>query len=422
MGHEMTKRAMTWARGIAAFVTGLALYGVATSFVISTPSLVSPAHAGGLYLLEFAVPTTGTAGAGANAKADDASTVTTNPAGMTRLKGNALSLGAGLLIPSTEFDSDPSTSISGGDGGEQGSPAPILSAFYVHSLSDDLKLGTSLFAFSGAALDPDNDWVGRFALQEVEFLTLSVNPSVAYRINDWLSIGAGAVITYAKMDFKLAAPPPDGTGRVNIKDADDVGYGFDVGVLVELNRRTRFGLLYYSGVDLVLEGDVNISPIGIGAGINLALPLAETVRGSVYHELNDRVALLASVAWEDWSVLAKQFVSTSAGSTVLPRNWEDTWHFAVGVQYRTIDRWLLQAGFAYDTSPVDSEDRTPDLPVDRQIRFAVGAEYPFSPTMTIGGSFVYTDLGDAEIDRTFLKGDYDENSFLFFGLYSKWKW
>lgn len=422
MGHEMTKRAMTWARGIAAFVTGLALYGVATSFVISTPSLVSPAHAGGLYLLEFAVPNTGTAGAGANAKADDASTVTTNPAGMTRLKGNALSIGAGLLIPSTEFDSDPATSISGGDGGEQGAPAPILSSFYVHSLSDDLKLGISLFTFSGAALDPNDDWVGRFALQEIEFLTLSVNPSVAYRINDWLSIGAGAVITYAKMDFKLAAPPPDGTARVNIKDADDFAYGFDVGVLVELNPRTRFGLLYFSGVDLVLEGDVNISPIGIEAGINLGLPLAETVRGSVYHELNDRVALLASVAWEDWSTLANQFVSTSAGSTVLPRNWEDTWHFAVGVQYRPIDRWLLQAGFAYDTSPVDSEDRTPDMPVDRQIRFALGAEYAWSPTMTIGGSFTYVDLGDAEIDRTFLKGDYDENSFLFFGLYSKWKW
>ncbi len=412
---------MTWARGIAAFVTGLALCGVATSFVISTLSLVSPAHAGGLYLLEFAVPNTGTAGAGANAKADDASTVTTNPAGMTRLKGNALSLGAGLLIPSTEFDSDPATSISGGDGGEQGSPAPILSSFYVHSLSDDLKLGMSLISFSGAGLDPDNDWVGRFALQEIEFLTLSVNPSVAYRINDWLSIGAGAIITYAKMDYTLAAPPPTGTARVNI-DADDFAYGFDVGVLFELNPRTRFGLLYASEIDLKLEGDVNISPIGIGVGIDLDLPLAQTVRGSVYHELNDRVALLGSVAWEDWSTLANQFVSTEAGSTVLPRNWEDTWHFAVGVQYRPIDRWLLQAGFAYDTSPVDSEDRTPDLPVDRQIRFAVGAEYAWSPTMTIGGSFTYVDLGDAEIDRAALKGDYDENSFLFFGLYSKWKW
>ncbi len=219
---------MTWARAIAAFVTRLALYGVATSFVISTLSLVSPAHAGGLYLLEFAVPNTGTAGAGANAKADDASTVTTNPAGMTRLKGNALSLGAGLLIPSTEFDSDPATSISGGDGGEQGSPAPILSAFYVHSLSDDLKLGMSLISFSGAALDPNNDWVGRFFIQEIEFLTLSVNPSVAYRINDRLSIGAGAIITYGTMDFTLAAPPPTGTARVNV-EADDFAYGFDVG-------------------------------------------------------------------------------------------------------------------------------------------------------------------------------------------------
>ncbi len=63
--------------------------------------------------------------------------------------------------------------VSGGDGGERANPAQILSSFYVHSLSDDLKLGVSLVSFSGAALDPDDDWVGRFALEEIEFLTLT---------------------------------------------------------------------------------------------------------------------------------------------------------------------------------------------------------------------------------------------------------
>ena len=171
-----------------------------------------------------------------------------------------------------------------------------------------------------------------------------------------------------------------------------------------------------------MEGDATLSPPGIGVGIDLGLPLAQTVRGSVYHELDDQWALLGSVAWEDWSTLANQFVSTEAGSTEIPRNWEDVWHFAGGVQYRPADGWMLQGGIAYDTSPVDEEDRTPDLPVDRQIRYAVGAEYDWSETQTIGVSFVYADLGDAEIERTLFSGEYDENDFFFFGLHSKWRW
>ena len=223
------------------------------------------------------------------------------------------------------------------------------------------------------------------------------------------------------MDYTLAAPPPNGSASVNI-DADDFAVAATAGVLFELSPRTRFGLLYISETDLDLSGDVSISPISQQAGIDLGLPLAQTVRGSVYHEINDRVALLASVAWEDWSTLENQFISTESGSNVLPRNWEDTWHFAVGVQYRPDDRWMLQTGFAYDTSPVDDEDRTADLPVDRQIRFAAGAEYVLSPTMTVGGSFNYTNLGDAEIDRPNLKGDYETNSFFVLSFYSKWKW
>ncbi len=415
MGDRVTIRAIFTTGRLRGFVAALALCCAAVGGIVAPPAI-----AGGLFLGEFAVPNAGIASAGANAKADDATTVTTNPAGMTRLKGNALTLGAGLLLPSVEFDPDP-TPISGGDGGEQAGPAPILSSFYAHKLTEDLSIGASLVSFSGTALDPDDDWAGRFFVQEIEFLTITANPGIGYRINDWFSVGAGAILTYAKMEFTLAAPPPAGTGRVDI-DADDFAMGYTLSVLFEPSERTRFGILYASEVDLELEGDATLSPPGVGVGIDLGLPLAQTVRGSVYHELDDQWALLGSVAWEDWSTLANQFVSTEAGSTEIPRNWEDVWHFAGGVQYRPADGWMLQGGIAYDTSPVDEEDRTPDLPVDRQIRYAVGAEYDWSETQTIGVSFVYADLGDAEIERTLFSGEYGENHFLFFGLYSKWRW
>ncbi len=173
------------------------------------------AWAGGLYLNEFATPSTGVAGAGAEAIANDASTsfALHNPAGMTRLKESQLMLGGGLVFSTIQFDPDPNTPIPGNDGGDAGGPAPLLAAFYSHSLTDDLKLGFNVFSLSAAVLDYNDDWTGRFLVQEVTFLTVTMNPSVAYRVTDWLSLGAGMTVMYAKLEQKVAVPTPPPRGR-----------------------------------------------------------------------------------------------------------------------------------------------------------------------------------------------------------------
>ncbi len=123
------------------------------------------ALAGALYINEFATPSMGVAGAGQEAVANDASTnfAFHNPAGMTRLEGHSVSLGAGLLVGDTRFDTDSDTPFSGGDGGDQAGFAPLLGSHGVLSVTDDLKLGMSVFSISGAALDPNSGWSGRSA-------------------------------------------------------------------------------------------------------------------------------------------------------------------------------------------------------------------------------------------------------------------
>jgi len=83
--------------------------------------------------------------------------------------------------------------------------------------------------------------------------------------------------------------------------------------------------------------------------------------------------------------------------------------------------WLLQFGAAYDTSPVDASDRTPDMPMDRQVRLSVGAQYSVSKDLTIGGAFTFADYGDAEIDNDLLKGDYKTNDIYFLAINANWK-
>ena len=380
----------------------------------------SSAAAGGLYLNEFATPSMGVAGAGAEAVAADASTSIAlhNPAGMTRLDGNQVSLGAGLLVGETRFDTESSTPFAGGNGGDQVGWAPLLGSHGVWSVSDDLKLGMSVFSLSGAALDPNNGWSGRYQLQEIELLTLSANPSAAYRVNDWLSLGGGLTVMYADISYTLAAPP-GGAGKVDI-EGNDWAFGYNFGALLELSPRTRVGVIYVSKIEPEFSGDLEID-LGGGPAFSTSSDLEFTypqlVRVGAYHELNDQWALLGTVGWEDWSSFDELLVSTSAGSASVPTEWKDTYHFSGGVHYRPTDDWLLQAGIAYDTSPVSDGNRTADLPMDRQIRYAIGAQYQWNERMTIGGALEYIDLGDAAIDNsTTLIGDYQDNHLVVFAL------
>ena len=145
------------------------------------------------------------------------------------------------------------------------------------------------------------------------------------------------------------------------------------------------------------------------------------VRVGIYHELNEKWALLGTVAWEDWSELDNLFLSTRTGGTAdIPRNWDDTWHFAAGVRYRIDDQWLVQGGIAHDTSPVSSSDRTADMPVDKQFRLSLGVEQKRSDKVTLGFIFQYADLGDSKI-KSYYTGDYDKNEVFSLAFNINWK-
>jgi len=405
---------MTRALSMAPFIS-LILFAVGTT----------PAMSGGLYLNEFATPSMGVAGAGAEAVADDASTnfAFHNPAGMTRLEGHQVSLGAGYMKIDTEFDSDSDTPFNGGDGGDQASSAPLVGSHFVYSASDKLKFGMSVFSVSGASLDPDNSWTGRYSLQSIDLLTVSFNPNVAYQVTDWLSLSVGAIAMYADVDYRLAAPPINapagGNGKVKV-DGTDWAYGYNFGALFELTPTTRVGLVYASKVEPDFSGDISIQTGG-GPGFttssDLEFTFPQMARAGAYHEINDQWAILGTVGWEDWSNFDKLLVSTQGGGGSIPTKWKDTYHFSGGLHYRPTTDWLLQAGITYDTSPVTDANRTAYLPMDRQIRYAIGAQHQWSDRLKVGGAFEYIDLGEAKIDDpTLLTGEYQENRILAFTL------
>jgi long-chain fatty acid transport protein len=87
-----------------------------------------PVWAGGLFIYELGNPGTGTASAGWAAAAQDASTVVTNPAGMTKLPQSELLIGLQPSFPTIQFSEAPGTTTPGGSGGNAGVFLPALSA------------------------------------------------------------------------------------------------------------------------------------------------------------------------------------------------------------------------------------------------------------------------------------------------------
>ncbi len=169
------------------------------------------------------------------------------------------------------------------------------------------------------------------------------------------------------------------------------------------------------------SGDLKIQTGGgpsFSTSSDLEFTFPQLARLGVYHELSDRWALLGTIGWEDWSNFDKLLVSTQAGSGSIPTEWKDTYHFSGGVHYRPTHDWRLQAGIAYDTSPVSDGDRTAYLPMDRQIRYALGAQYQWNERVKVGGAFEFIDLGDARIDDpAILTGEYEDNHIIMFAAY-----
>ncbi len=387
--------------------------------ILGIIALAGSARAGGLFVTEFGTPSLGTAGAGAPAGNDDASTAIHNPAAMTRLDDHQLMMAGAGGISIIEFDPDSGSPVAGNDGGNQGGFFPIISSNYVHKLSDRWRLGLGFVSISGAVLDPDNNWVGRNEITESTLLSLTAVPTVAYRATDWLSVGAGPTITYGSLTYKLKTTLP-GEPQVKLDGLDDFAAGFTVSALVEFCEQLRMGIAYNSEIELNLSGDLDI-PLGITPSINLTLPLAQVVRWGIHWDVTDRVALLLSGDWEDWSTAESLPVSVGGGATALPLKFKDTWKGSIGLHYRLTDKWLLQTGFTYDTSALDDKDRTTAFPIDRQTRVAVGALYDRSEDVRIGMSFEWLNLGKAKVSTASVKGEYETNDIFFFGLNITWK-
>jgi long-chain fatty acid transport protein len=347
-----------------------------------------------------------TAYAGSAAVADNASTVFFNPAGMTQLGGFQFSAGVAAVKPNFEFNNQGSNGV-GGNGGNAGSLAAVPNGYVSLQLTPQFYLGFGISAPFGLATEyEDANWVGRVQAIKSEITTVNYNPSLAYQINDKVSLGLG--INYQTIDAEMTSATPVGTYRVK---GDDAAWGWNAGALFTLSPAMRVGVSYRSAMDYTLDGTRSVGANSSPAKADIKLP--DTFILSVWQQVSDRWEAMGDLSYTHWSTLDKLSIRHATGTDVETFNYDDSWRFAWGAAYKASDALKVKFGIAYDRTPVSDSNRSARVPDNDRIWFSIGGQYSAGKMGRFDLGYAYLYVKDANINQSVglsnLRGSYDNS-------------
>lgn len=378
------------------------------------------AEAGGIMIYEAGHEGTGLANAGSAVMASDPSILMTNPAGISQLAGTQINFNAQLILGDVSFSRDNANTFGGNEGGNALKYLPGSSFFISHQLDERSSIGFGMYGNFGLALDYDDDWAGRYFAQESAIIGVSFQPTYAYKITDDLSVGLGPRFmlgyfrTEVAVNNNVLGLGNAEDGQLRYKDTD-WGTGANVGVLYNLNERTKLGLAWTSKIKLKFEDKPELKKITnpllrlalnrLDADqLNVDMNVPQTVTTSVSYQLDPQWTLLGSLGWQDWSDFGKVGVEvdTDLGSTsrTAQRQYKDTWHASIGAQHQINPKLRWNVGLGYDSSAVDDKDRTVDNPMNEAWRLATGVSYTLQDDVDVHMSYTLIYLGDMDVQQT----------------------
>ena len=392
---------------------------------------VSSAYAAGFQLAEQSAVGQGRAMAGAGIVGDDLSALHFNAAGMTLLPGTQIQVGGSWIEVNAEFMGQLGETENGRYKGQL-----IPHGYISHQVNDQTWVGLAMTVPYGMGTEYAQSWNGRDRGTEATILTFDFNPQVAYKVNDFISLGGGVSIQYARAQLCL------GKGPVGVKvKGDSIDWGWNIGVMVQPTETLRFGLGYRSNVAHDAEGDTSISGLtgvlgeaglnyyGLSdtmtSDMNLRLRTPDTIHLSATWEATQDLRLSGLVRWTKWSNFGvlnidNQFSPTfqQVASSMMDVNklqvenhWEDSWFFALGADYRLNNQWTVRAGVGYDKDPIhDQAMRMAVIPDTDRLWLSVGTSYKYNDNFTFDfGATYIKGIGDKEMEYANhqLKGEFE---------------
>src|SRR5574344_1519564 len=396
---------------------------LATPALIAVSFLTSEANAAGFLLREQSAAGIGNAFAGASAGAEDGSYSFYNPAGLTRHSGNQVSA-SGTAIMGTFKGQNFNSSYypNGGDYTPRSNHVidkiVLPSGTVSHQFNDKLVGAISLTAPYGLITDYSTEWAGSNHGTLSDLATYNINSMLAYKFTDKFSVGGGVAVQYVDATLKnsvlkgvgSSASPLPGVVGDYATDAeltgDAVDMGYTLGALYEFSPKTRAGIGYRSAITHKIKGDIDFTDSNqlltakglVDQDITAKLTTPALLNFGVYHEINEKWAVMAEMQKTYWSSFDDLIIRGTSMTSTTHENWKDTWFYSIGASYQVNEQWKVRAGLAFDQAVVNDRYRTPRIPDSDRKWYSTGVEYKYNENLALNLGYTFIHAEQSKID------------------------
>ncbi|MBF0122677.1 MAG: outer membrane protein transport protein [Candidatus Omnitrophica bacterium] len=393
----------------------------ASVFMVVMSTVSALAAGSGAYRLE--VPDAGAAGKG-SAFAGEANTpaaVYYNPAGLTQIVGQAVSVGVSLVQPRASYK-DNSGSESHMKAGNFGIP----SFYYVYG-AGQFALGVGATSSWGLTTEWHPDGFARYAATKTVMQNKDYLITGAYKVSDQLSLAVSLDIDDSSVDKKkkLDQSAVGGVdGDVRLKGSD-TAFGYRLAGMYRFNERHQFGLMYRSqirhkyegkvyvdGMDPVVQGIYGFSSSSYETTIVSKSTLPDSIVLGYSYKPDDKWTFNADLEWMNWSVVEEEKVDYSSETNLgrrsfleqgnpAPKDWESVFSFSLGTEYKMSDRFRLRGGYYHHQSPIPEANWTASLPDADSNAVATGFGYDINKNLTLDMAWSGLFFKDRKIDNPY---------------------
>lgn len=338
----------------------------------------------------------------------DAANVAYNPASITKVDGEAFKVSATYISPHGEYDlyDAADTLIESGTNRVHFGFAP--GTYYVKKLNDKDWFGIGAFSrFAMVSEFERNSQVSTNAFLS-RLNGVSVTPTFAHKFDDKWSAAVGAEINYVglTMEKNLILDAPTHT------KGESYALGWNAAANYAFDDKNEIGVVYRSRIKHSMEADFNAYNVPLTDTSGLPTGQFTDFSGDAYgevtlpeswhigysHKFNDktRVELNAvRTGWDTYKNLDIMLSGTGGmdGLVSNPKNWEDGWRYAIGIEHKLSDKYTLMAGFAYDESSIPYDGGDFMVPTGNRKTYSIGARYN-DKDQTLAIALGWMDVGD----------------------------
>lgn len=357
-------------------------------------------HAAGFQLNAQSATGLGRAFAGDAAIGDNAAVIARNPAAMSLFDKPAMSIGVETIstdieVKNATYTNNLTANSSAANTDDIGDTSVVPSFYYVRPVNEQFAWGINAYSNFGTKTEFESGYAGYEYGGKTDVVSANLGIVGSYKVTKQLTLGAGIDAVYGEGTFTRPANPTI-AGLYSIDnlleiEADGWGFGYNLGLLFEVDDNNRFGLDYHFSPDIDADGEVyRFGATPTKQSDTVIMPLPDMAEFSGYHRLAPEFALHYSIQFIRWS----EFKTLSAESAGLINayNWQDAWHYSIGATYYMNDKWELRAGYMYDTS-AQAQRRSISVPdSDRQW---LSAGFTYKPNT----------LSSIDVGATYLTGE-----------------